>query len=92
MNNLKSLLWTIVGIVIFVAIVKFFIYLIPFLLVIGLVGYIVLKGKKAFTSKKNNNQSSSYNSYSQNENTYEKSNIDDINNAEVIDVDYKEIN
>lgn len=87
MNNLKSLLWTIVGIVIFVAIVKFFIYLIPFVLVIGLVGYIVLKGKKAFTSKKNNNET--YNSY--NQNVYEESSIDDDSNGEIIDVDYKEV-
>lgn len=89
MNNLKSLMWTIVGIVIFIAIVKFFIYLIPFILVITLVGYIVFKGKKFFRNKKDNNET--YNTYSQSQNTYETSGIDDINNGKIIDVDYKEV-
>lgn len=87
MNNLKSLIWTIVGIVIFIAIVKFFIYSIPFILIIALVGYIVFKGKELFRSKKNNNET--YNPYSTN--TYETSGIDDNSNGKVIDVDYKEV-
>ncbi|MEE0933750.1 hypothetical protein [Clostridium sp. D43t1_170807_H7] len=87
MNNLKSILWTIVWIVIFIAIVKFFIYLLPFIIVIGLVGYIVFKGKKAFRNKEHNNET--YNSY--NQNVYEESSIDDDSNGEIIDVDYKEV-
>lgn len=87
MNNLKSILWTIVWIVIFIAIVKFFIYLLPFIIVIGLVGYIVFKGKKSFRNKEHNNET--YNSY--NQNVYEESSIDDDSNGEIIDVDYKEV-
>ena len=87
MNNLKSILWTIVWIVIFIAIVKFFIYLLPFIIVIGLVGYMVFKGKKAFRNKEHNNET--YNSY--NQNVYEESSIDDDSNGEIIDVDYKEV-
>ena len=87
MNNLKSILWTTVWIVIFIAIVKFFIYLLPFIIVIGLVGYIVFKGKKAFRNKEHNNET--YNSY--NQNVYEESSIDDDSNGEIIDVDYKEV-
>ena len=87
MNNLKSILWTIVWIVIFIAIVKFCIYLLPFIIVIGLVGYIVFKGKKAFRNKEHNNET--YNSY--NQNVYEESSIDDDSNGEIIDVDYKEV-
>ena len=87
MNNLKSILWTIVWIVIFIAIVKFFIYLLPFIIVIGLVGYIVFKGKKAFRNKEHNNET--YNSY--NQNVYEESSIDDDSNGVIIDVDYKEV-
>lgn len=89
MNNLKSLLWTIVGIVIFIAIIKFFIYLLPFVFVISLVGYLVFKGKKAFRSKKQNNEN--FSTYNQNQNVYEESSIDDDSNGEVIDVDYKEV-
>ena len=90
MNNLKSILWTIVGIGIFIAIIRFFIYLLPFIIVIGLIAYIIFKGKMAFAKKKYKNEA--YNSYnqSQNQNVYEKSSIDD-SNGEVIDVDYKEV-
>ena len=88
MNNLKSRLWTIVGVLIFIGIIRFFIYLLPFIIVIGLVSYIVFKGKMAFAKKKYNNET--YNSYNQNQNVYEKSSIDD-SNGEVIDVDYKEV-
>ena len=86
MKNLKSILWTIVGILIFIGIIRFFIYLLPFIIVIGLVSYIIFKGKMAFAKKRYNNET--YNSY--NQNVYEKSSIDD-NNGEVIDVDYKEV-
>ena len=88
MNNLKSILWTIVGVLIFIGIIRFFIYLLPFIIVIGLVSYIIFKGKMAFAKKRYNNET--YNSYNQNQNVYEKSSIDD-NNGEVIDVDYKEV-
>lgn len=89
MNNLKSILWTIVGIVIFIAIIRFFIYLLPFIIVVGLVSYIIFKGKMAFSKKKYNNET--YNSYNQNQNVYEESSIDDNSNGKVIDVDYKEV-
>lgn len=89
MNNLKSILWTIVGVLIFIGIIRFFIYLLPFIIVIGLVSYIVFKGKMAFAKKKYNNET--YNSYNQNQNVYEKSSIDDNSNGKVIDVDYKEV-
>ena len=88
MNNLKSILGTIVGVLIFIGIIKFFIYLLPFIIVIGLVGYIVLKGKKVFRNKEHNNKT--YNSYNQNQSVYEESSIDD-SNGEIIDVDYKEV-
>lgn len=88
MNNLKSILWTIVGVLIFIGIIRFFIYLLPFIIVIGLVSYIIFKGKMAFAKKKYKNET--YNSYNQNQNVYEESSIDD-NNGEVIDVDYKEV-
>lgn len=88
MNNLKSILWSIVGIAIFIAIIRFFIYLLPFIIVAALVAYIILKGKRAFAKKKYKNET--YNSYNQNQNVYEESSIDD-SNGEVIDVDYKEV-
>lgn len=89
MNTFKSILWTVLGIVIFIAIIKFFIFLLPFIIVIGIVGYIVFKGKRAFNNKKRQNES--YNYYNENQNNYKESNIDDSDNGEVIDVDYKEV-
>jgi len=86
MKDLKSILWTIVGILIFIGIIRFFIYLLPFIIVIGLVYYIIFKGKMAFAKKKYNNET--YNSY--NQNVYKESSIDD-NDGEIIDVDYKDV-
>ena len=86
MKDLKSILWTIVGILIFIGIIRFFIYLLPFIIVIGLVYYIIFKGKMAFAKKKYNNET--YNSY--NQNVYKESSIDD-NYGEIIDVDYKDV-
>ena len=84
MNTFKSILWTVLGIVVFIAIIKFFIFLLPFIIVIGIVGYIVFK-----CNKKRENES--YNYYNNNQNSYEESNIDDSDNGEIIDVDYKEV-
>ena len=89
MNTFKSILWTVLGIVVFIAIIKFFIFLLPFIIVIGIVGYIVFKCKNAFNNKKCENES--YNYYNNNQNSYEESNIDDSDNGEIIDVDYKEV-
>ena len=89
MNTFKSILWTVLGIVVFIAIIKFFIFLLPFIIGIGLVGYIVFKCNKAFNNKKRENES--YNYYNNNQNSYEESNIDDSDNGEIIDVDYKEV-
>ena len=49
----------------------------------------MFKGKKAFRSKKQNNEN--FSTYNQNQNVYEESSIDDDSNGEVIDVDYKEV-
>ena len=67
------------------------VFYIPFTFyyVIGIVGYIVFKCKKAFNNKKRENES--YNYYNNNQNSYEESNIDDSDNGEIIDVDYKEV-
>ena len=86
MYNLKSILWAIVGIVIFIAVVKFFIFLLPFVIVIGLISYI--KARKTFNKKNNINRN--YNSYNQNREVFEESSIDN-NTGEIIDVDYKEV-
>lgn len=89
MNNFKSILWTILGIVIFIAIIKFFIFMLPFVIVIGILSYIVFKWKSAVNRRKNHGES--YNYYDKNSNGFEEGSIDDSTNGQVIDVDYKEV-
>lgn len=89
MNNFKSILWTILGIVIFIAIIKFFIFMLPFVIAIGILSYIVFKWKSAVNRRKNHGES--YNYYDKNSNDFEEGNIDDSTNGQVIDVDYKEV-
>ena len=89
MNNFKSILWTILGIVIFIAIIKFFIFMLPFVIAIGILSYIVFKWKIAVNRRKNHVVS--YNYYDKNSNGFEEGNIDDSTNGQVIDVDYKEV-
>ena len=88
MYNLKSILWAIVGIVIFIAVVKFFIFLLPFVIVIGLISYIIVKARKTFNKKNNINRN--YNSYNQNREVFEESSIDN-NTGEIIHVYYNEV-
>ena len=83
MNNFKSILWTILGIVIFIAIIKFFV------IAIGILSYIVFKWKISVNRRKNHGES--YNYYDKNSNGFEEGNIDDSTNGQVIDVDYKEV-
>ena len=64
MNNFKSILWTILGIVIFIAIIKFFIFMLPFVIAIGILSYIVFKWKSAVNRRKNHGES--YNYYDKN--------------------------
>ena len=89
MNNFKSILWTILGIVIFIAIIKFFIFMLPFVIAIGILSYIVFKWKSAVNRRKNHGES--YNYYYKNSNGFEEGSIDDSTNGQVIDVDYKEV-
>ena len=89
MNNFKSILWTILGIVIFIAIIKFFIFMLPFVIAIGILSYIVFKWKSAVNRRKNHGES--YNYYDKNSTGFEEGSIDDSTNGQVIDVDYKEV-
>lgn len=89
MNNFKSILWTILGIVIFIAIVKFFISILPFVIIIGIIGYIAFKFKYNFNNKEKHKKYYDY--YDKNSNNFEENNIDYGSNNKIIDVDYKEV-
>ena len=69
MNNFKSILRTILGIVKFIAIIKFFIFMLPFVIAIGILSYIVFKWKISVNRRKNHGES--YNYYDKNSNGFD---------------------
>lgn len=91
MNNMfKSIVFTVIGLTIFFSISWLFVSIIPYLLIGGLIIYLIVKVKRIFNSKKKSKATT----YNVNEHSYEKSNVqaDYYNkNEKVIDVDYKEI-
>lgn len=92
MNSIKSLIYTVIGIVIFIAVARFFIILLPFLIITGLVVYIVSKVIKAINNRGNDSQSNTYKSYENNEDRRAYTDeIDDNYTGEVVDVDFEEV-
>lgn len=93
MNSIKSLIYTVIGIAIFIAVAKFFIWLLPFLVVVGLVVYILSKIMKFINSRGNNAKRHTYKSHETNENTktYTEE-VDDSYIGKVVDVDFEEVN
>ena len=88
-STFKSIIFTGIGLAIFFAKSWLFISIVPYLLVGGLIIYIVVKFRKYF-----NNKNKSSNNHNETETVYESSNVqaDYYNeNEKVIDVDYKEM-
>lgn len=88
-STFRSVIFILIGLAIFFAISWLFINIVPYLLVGGLIIYIIVKVKKYF-----NNKNNSSNKYNKTENIYENSHVksDYYNeNEKVIDVDYKEM-
>lgn len=93
MNSIKSLIYTVIGIVIFIAVAKFFIALLPFLVVVGLVVYLLSKVMKFINGRGKNSKRNTYKSYETNEDTktYTEE-VDDSYIGKVVDVDFEEVN
>ena len=88
-STFRSVIFTLIGLAIFFAISWLFINIVPYLLVGGLIIYIIVKVRKYFNNKNNNS-----NNYNRNEDIHESSHVktDYYNeNEKVIDVDYKEM-
>lgn len=88
-SNFRSVIFTLIGLAIFFTISWLFVRIVPYLLIGGLIIYIILRVKKNFNSI-NNTQ----NNYHRTEKKYESSNVqsDYYNkNEKVIDVEYKEM-
>ena len=88
-STFRSVIFTLIGLAIFFAISWLFISIVPYLLVGGLIIYIVVKFRKYF-----NNKNKGSNNQNGTETVYESSNVqaDYYNeNEKVIDVDYKEM-
>ena len=90
MNSMfRSIIFTLVGLAIFFAISWFFISIVPYILLIGLIVYIIAKVRKHFIYK--NDASNDYNIK---QDIYENSHVKSDyykENEKIIDVDYKEM-
>ena len=97
MNNFKSILWTILGIVIFIAIIKFFIFMLPFVIFGAfMMFYNYARFGSVFDFGQNYNltvmdMTAEHFNIEKNSNGFEEGSIDDSTNGQVIDVDYKEV-
>lgn len=92
-SSFKSIIFTLIGLAIFFVISWLFISIVPYLLLGGLIIYIIVKVKKNFNNK-NKNKNNSSSDYNRNENVYNNSNVQADyydRNEKVIDVDYKEM-
>lgn len=88
-SSFKSIIFTLIGLAIFFAISWLFISIVPYLLVGGLIIYIIVKVKKHF-----NNKNSGSDNYNRTEEVYKSSHVQANyykENEKVIDVDYKEM-
>lgn len=89
-NTLKTILYIVAGLIIFSAVVSLFFSILPFLIGGGLILWLGLKVYGYFYSKKAAKESN----YGKKTYTYTSEEIysnDTVDNAEVIDVDYKEV-
>lgn len=89
-GTLRTVLYIVLGLMIFSAVVTLFVNLLPYLLIGGLVIWAIVKIYTFFLNKKNNGTGT----YSFKKDSY--TNVDEFdddsyNNGEVIDVDYKDV-
>lgn len=92
MNNFKAIIWTIVGILVFIAIINFIGFILPYVLVAALIAYIVYKVKKSLALKNKKESNETYtSSYTKNNDIYEQSNSNEYYTGKVIDVDYEDV-
>lgn len=89
-ENFKRFVYTLGTIFIVVLIATLFIKILPWLLLIGIIAYIIIKVKGIIMIKKakNNSQETPVNDSHVNQNIYSDS---DDYNGEIIDVDYEEV-
>lgn len=90
-STLRNVIFTIIGIIIFFVISWFFITLIPYLLIGGLIIFIIAKIRKSFKGKSSKEDNYDINDRVKYNSSPAEQYYDD-NNEKVIDVEYKEVN
>lgn len=90
MNSIKSLIYTVIGVIIFIAVVKFFIFLLPFFIIAGLIIYLISIIKRYINKRNKNSAYTTYEAYKE-DNIYSDK-INDSYQENVVDVDYEEVN
>lgn len=89
-GNIKKYIYTIGTIFVVFFLISIFLRIIPWLLVIGVIGYIIMKAVKFIKGKIKDKKLNNYKNNNDNEYVYEAS-IDDYTNGEIIDVDYEDV-
>ncbi|MGL5086529.1 MAG: hypothetical protein ACRC68_12560 [Clostridium sp.] len=92
-STLKTLIYVVLGFMVISLVVSLFFSLVPYLLLIGLILFVYSKIKGYFILKKRGSSQSSYgHSYKSEEKTnYSTQGVEEDVVADVIDVDYKEV-
>lgn len=88
MNSIKSLIYTVISIVIFMAVAKFFFTLLPYFIVGWLIIYLVSKLKRFIN---NSGKSEESHTYDHNKESYIDNKDGDFYPDEVVDVDFEEV-
>lgn len=88
MNSIKSLIYTVISIVIFMAVAKFFFTLLPYFIVAGLIIYLLAKLKRFIN---NSGKSQESHTYEDNKESYINNKDDDFYPEDVVDVDFEEV-
>ena len=88
-KRFSSLLGIIFYVVIVFIVIRFFIYMLPFILVISIIGWLCIKWTRAI--KLWNNKRRNGGNTVNNVDITKDDNLDDLSNKQVIDVEYKDV-
>lgn len=87
--DIKKYLYIFIAICVIFFIGKILTYLLPIIIILGLVTYVAIKVKGFIKTRKNQKEINNYNKH-ENEYNYETQ-TDDYTTGEIIDVDYEEV-
>ena len=91
-GNIKNYIYIIGALCMVFLLGKIFLYIFPWILVIGLITYMIMKIIGFVKMKKQQKNQSNFHFNNRSNNVYtDKASTDDYTNGEIIDVDYEEV-